>query len=76
MTKLFHRIHNLQYLFAILAIYYIFVGSILRQDNYMSEIGLGVFIMGISFAFGSMNDIRKISPKEEKLFFNPKKYRE
>jgi len=75
MTKLFHYFHYISYLFAIPAIYYIFHGSMFRTDNFIEEVGLGVFFMGFSFAFGSMSDIKKISEKERKLFANPKKYK-
>ena len=76
MTKLFHYLHYVSYLFAIPAIYYIFHGSIFRPDNFIEEVGLGIFFMGFAFAFGSMSDIRKISEKERKLFSNPKKYKQ
>lgn len=76
MTKIFHYSHYISYLFAIPAIYYIFNGSILRPDNFIEEVGLGVFFMGFAYAFGSMSDIKKISKKERKLFANPKKYKQ
>lgn len=76
MTKIFHYISYVSGIFAIPAIYYIFHGSILRPPNFMEEIGLGIFLMGFSFAFSSMSDIKKISKKERKFFTDPKKYKQ
>jgi uncharacterized membrane protein len=47
-----------------------------RPDNFIDEVGSGIFFMGFSFAFSSMGDIKKISKKEQKLFVNPKKFKQ
>jgi len=68
MTKFFHNIHYISYLFFIPVFYYVIHGSVFRPDNFIEEVGLGIFFMGFSFAFGSMGDIKKISKNERKLF--------
>lgn len=75
MVRIFHVASYLSVLFAVLAIYYIFHGSLYRPANSLEEVGLGVFFMGFSLAFGSMKDITKFSEKEKKLLSDPRRYK-
>ncbi len=72
MLKYINYLKFLQFPFTILSVYYIFVGSYFSPN--MDDVGFGVLCTGIAFGFGSMEDMTKITPKEEKLFANKKRF--
>jgi len=66
--KIFHRISHLKYLFFGIGLYFVFAESIIRAENYLSGIGLGITLIGLGFAIGSLSDIENLTKKEKKLF--------
>ncbi len=73
--KYFHYISHLKWLFFIIGVYFASSASITRAENYLSGIGLGITLIGIGFAIGSLSDIEKLTKKEKKIVSNPKRFK-
>ncbi len=73
MPKYFHYISHLRWVFYIWGMYLIFSQGYYQSEDSLSEIGLGIYMMGISLAVGSLSNTGKLSEREKKFFANPKK---
>ncbi|MFK5891233.1 MAG: hypothetical protein QM486_10950 [Flavobacteriaceae bacterium] len=73
--KYFHYISHLKWLFFVIGVYFVSTESIIRDENYLSGIGLGITLIGIGFAIGSLSDIEKLTKKEKKIVSNPKRFK-
>jgi len=62
-------------LFFIVGAYFVFTESIIRTEDYLSGIAMGITIIGIGFAIGSLNDIKKLIKKEKGIVSNPEKFK-
>ncbi len=73
--KYFHYISYLKWLFFVIGVYLTFTNSIMRPDDYLSGIGLGITLIGIGYAVGSLSDIEIISKKEKRIISDPKRFK-
>lgn len=72
--KYFNYISYSQWIFYIIGSYKVFTESLFRGENYLSEIGFGIFLIGIGMAVGSLSSIDKLSKQEKIYFSDPKKF--
>ena len=73
MPKYFHYISYLRWVFYIWGLFLIFSQGYYQSDESLGKIGLGIYLVGISLAVGSLADAGALSKKEKKTFGNRKR---
>ncbi len=74
-SKTFHYASLLKWLFFILGVYYTYSNGIIRSEDYLTRISMGITLIGIGYAIGSLSDIESISKKERKIISDLKKFK-
>jgi len=74
MPKYFHYISYLQYLLYLFGLYFVFIESMIRMfsaENYVSELGFGITLIGIGYGIGSLGNIDILSKKDREILDSP-----
>jgi hypothetical protein len=75
MPKYFQYISYSRWVFYLWGMYLVFSEAIYQNENSLSKIGFGIYLMGISLAVGSLSNSEKFSKKDKKVFDSPRKMR-
>lgn len=71
-AKIFHYLSYTKWIFLIWGMLVAFPEFFNRTENLISNIGMGVFLCGISVGIGSLSDSSKLSKSNIRLFNKPK----
>ncbi len=74
MLRFFNILSYLRWAFFAYGAFLVFYESLKGDNTSLSEIGFGIFLIGIGFAIGSFSVEKDFSKGERKLFSKPKRF--
>lgn len=71
----FHYLSFLKYVFFVWGAYLFYPELFSQSENYISNMGMGIFFMGLGMCLDSLKKDDKLTTLEKKIFKNEKYYR-